>query len=604
MDYPWATELGERARAADIALSVHAPLFGWVGHLEASGRKWSSALGALDRSAGIAAACGAEVVVFHPGFLLGRSKEDAIASVVEQLALVRERLEGKNRAVPFGVEVMGRVRDLGSVEDCVAIARGAAGSAPCSTSRTCTRRATARISSPISSRPRWASSTTSSPTSAPFHIHFSDIAYANRNEKHHLPYGEGTLRAEPLREALSGFARPATVISESPDEASSQAIRSLSALSLAVQRPRSRDPRLPGEAHRAALNHADTITACSTPRSSRRTTCAASTAPSSTRRARTRSVAPSSRSSSRRSIAVGRDMRLAAPTMTAAVIEGAADGGADVLDIGMVGTEMVYHAVGSLGLDGGICVTASHNPKEYTGMKIVRRGALPVGGDSGLEEIKRRAAAGFGEVKRRGEIRAEDIWSSFVDKVLSFIDVDDLRPLKIVVDAANGMAGTMLPPVLERLPQIEVVRCYFEPDGSFPHHEPNPLLPENRAFIVEKTRSEGADLGIAFDGDADRCFFVDDTGEFIPGDFVTALLAQVMLAKSPGGKVIYDVRASWAVPRTIEEAGGTRADEPRRSRVHQAADACGRRRLRRRGVGALLLPRLLTGRHGRRFPSS
>jgi phosphomannomutase len=258
-----------------------------------------------------------------------------------------------------------------------------------------------------------------------------------------------------------------------------------------------------------------------------------------------------------RSIAVGRDMRLAAPTMTAAVIEGAADGGADVLDLGMVGTEMVYHAVGSLGLEGGICVTASHNPKEYTGMKIVRRGALPVGGDSGLEDVKRRAAAGFGDVTRRGEIRAEDIWASFVDKVLSFIDVEALRPLKIVVDAANGMAGTMLPPVLERLPQVEAVECYFEPDGSFPHHEPNPLLPENRAFIVEKTRSEGADLGIAFDGDADRCFFVDDTGEFIPGDFVTALLSQVMLAKSPGGKVIYDVRASWAVPRTIEAAGGT-----------------------------------------------
>jgi phosphomannomutase len=257
-----------------------------------------------------------------------------------------------------------------------------------------------------------------------------------------------------------------------------------------------------------------------------------------------------------RSIAVGRDMRLAAPSMTAAVIEGAADGGADVLDIGMVGTEMLYHAVGSLSLEGGICVTASHNPKEYTGMKIVRRGALPVGGDSGLEEIRRRAEAGFGDIKRRGEIRTEDIWSSFVDKVLTFIDADDLRPLKVVIDAANGMAGTMLPPVLERLPQLEVVRCYFEPDGSFPHHEPNPLLSENRAFIVEKTRSEGAALGIAFDGDADRCFFVDDTGEFIPGDFVTALFAQVMLAKSPGEKVIYDVRASWAVPRTIEEAGG------------------------------------------------
>lgn len=257
-----------------------------------------------------------------------------------------------------------------------------------------------------------------------------------------------------------------------------------------------------------------------------------------------------------RAIAVGRDMRLAAPTMAAAVIEGAADGGADVADLGMAGTEMVYHAVGSLGLDGGICVTASHNPKEYTGMKIVRRGALPVGGDSGLEDVRRGAEAGFGPVKRRGEIRQEDVWPSYVDKVLSFIDVGALRPLKVVIDAANGMAGVMLPPVLERLPGIEVVRCYFEPDGTFPNHEPNPLLPENREFIERTTREEGADLGVAFDGDADRCFFVDDTGEFIPGDFVTALLAETMLTRDPGGKVIYDVRASRVVPRTIEEAEG------------------------------------------------
>ncbi|MFN8223935.1 MAG: phosphomannomutase/phosphoglucomutase [Gaiellales bacterium] len=255
-------------------------------------------------------------------------------------------------------------------------------------------------------------------------------------------------------------------------------------------------------------------------------------------------------------IAVGRDTRLSAPAMTTAVIEGAADGGADVLDIGMVGTEMVYHAVGSLGLGGGICVTASHNPKEYTGMKIVREGALPVGGDSGLEEVKARAAAGFGPVTTRGSVRSEDIWPSFVEKTLSFVDESALRPLRIVVDGANGMAGTMLSPVLERLPGIEVVRCYFEPDGSFPHHEPNPLLPENREFIIERTRAEGADLGVAFDGDADRCFFVDDTGEFIPGDFATALLAELMLERSPGGKVIYDVRASWAVPRAIEAAGG------------------------------------------------
>ncbi len=256
-------------------------------------------------------------------------------------------------------------------------------------------------------------------------------------------------------------------------------------------------------------------------------------------------------------IAVGRDMRVSAPAMAAAVMEGAADGGADVRDLGMVGTEMVYYAVGELGLEGGICVTASHNPKQYTGMKIVRSGALPVGGDSGLTEIRAAAEAGFGPVGARGEITPLDVWPGFVDKVLSFVDVDAIRPLRIVVDAANGMAGTMLPPVLERLPQIEVVRCYFEPDGTFPNHEPNPLLEENRAFIVEKTREEGADLGVAYDGDADRCFFVDDSGAFVPGDFVTALLAEVMLGKSQGGTVLYDVRASWAVPRAIAAAGGT-----------------------------------------------
>ena len=257
-----------------------------------------------------------------------------------------------------------------------------------------------------------------------------------------------------------------------------------------------------------------------------------------------------------RRIAIGRDMRVSSPAMAAAAIEGAADGGANVLDIGLVGTEMVYFAVGELGLDGGICVTASHNPGEYTGMKIVRRGALPVGGDSGLGDIRDRALAGFGAVEKHGEIREEDVWPGFVDKVLSFIDPGTISPLRVVVDAANGMAGVMLPPVLERLPQLHVVRCFFEPDGTFPNHEPNPLLPENREFIVARTREEGADLGVAFDGDADRCFFVDDTGEFVPGDFVTALLAEAILEREPGSNVIYDVRASRAVPETIERAGG------------------------------------------------
>jgi phosphomannomutase len=256
-------------------------------------------------------------------------------------------------------------------------------------------------------------------------------------------------------------------------------------------------------------------------------------------------------------IAVGRDMRLSSPTMADAVIRGASEGGADVVDIGMIGTEMLYFAVGQLELDGGITVTASHNPKDYTGMKIVRRGALPVGGDSGLAEIRARATGLLGHSRGQNPAEAEavDVYPAFTEKVLAFIDASAVEPLRVVIDAANGMAGAMLPPVLERLP-VDADRCFFEPDGSFPNHEPNPLLPENREFVVGKVREQNADLGIAFDGDADRCFFVDDDGEFVPGDFVTALLAESILEKEPGAKIIYDVRASWAVRDTVERAGG------------------------------------------------
>jgi phosphomannomutase len=257
-------------------------------------------------------------------------------------------------------------------------------------------------------------------------------------------------------------------------------------------------------------------------------------------------------------IAVGHDMRLSSPSMAEAAIAGAAEAGADVLELGLVATEMVYFAVGELGLDGGIVVTASHNPKDYTGLKIVRAGALPVGGESGLLEIRDRAMAdpAIAERLTPGQVQPYDIWEQYVERVLSFVDVEAIKPLKVVIDAGNGMAGVMLPPVLERLPQLEVVRYYFEPDGTFPNHLPNPLLPENREFIIGKTLEEQADFGAAFDGDADRCFFVDDTGEFVPGDFATALFAESVLAKEPGAKIIYDVRASWAVPQTIERAGG------------------------------------------------
>ena len=277
-----------------------------------------------------------------------------------------------------------------------------------------------------------------------------------------------------------------------------------------------------------------------------------------------------------RRIAVGRDMRLSSPSMAAAVIRGASEGGSEVLDIGMVGTEMLYFAVGHLELDGGIAVTASHNPKEYTGMKIVRRGAMPVGGESGLLDIRDRAVSDMSRCPTPGDNEKVDVYPAFCDKVFAFIEPSAVAPLKVVIDAANGMAGAMLPPVLERLP-IEAFRCYFDPDGSFPNHEPNPLLPENREFIVAKVLEEEADLGIAFDGDADRCFFVDDTGEFVSGDFVTALLAEAMLLKEPGARILYDVRASWAVPETVERAGGVPL-------VNRVGHAFFKRRMREEGA--------------------
>ncbi|HEU0246950.1 MAG TPA: TIM barrel protein [Gaiellaceae bacterium] len=227
MDYPFAERLGELAREQDIALSVHAPLFGFMGHLEASGRKFTSAVGALDRSAGIAAASGAELVVFHPGFLLGRSREDALAAVVAQLGTLRERLEGKDRAVPFGVEVMGRVRDLGSVDDVVEISGQTGWVRPVLDFAHMHATSDGAFLEPEAFSEALATVEAVLELDAPFHIHFSDIAFANRNETKHLPYGEGTLRAEPLRDALTRFERPATVISESPDDRSSQAIRAV-----------------------------------------------------------------------------------------------------------------------------------------------------------------------------------------------------------------------------------------------------------------------------------------------------------------------------------------------------------------------------------------
>jgi phosphomannomutase len=260
-------------------------------------------------------------------------------------------------------------------------------------------------------------------------------------------------------------------------------------------------------------------------------------------------------------IGLGRDMRLTAPELAARYRDGIVGEGAHVLDAGMVGTEMLYFLVGSRGLDGGLMCTASHNPKAYTGAKLVREGAIALSGDEGIQDIRRLIEDGFGDAGRRGPIGSVeqvDIAEDFQRAAMGFIDPGNVRPMKVVVDGGNGMAGRVVGPLLERLP-LDLVTTYWEPDGEFPDHEPNPLLEENRRFIVERVRAEGADLGIAWDGDADRCFFIDDTGRFVDGDFLTAILAEHLLAKRdphPPASILYDVRASWAVPRTVEAAGG------------------------------------------------
>ncbi len=257
-------------------------------------------------------------------------------------------------------------------------------------------------------------------------------------------------------------------------------------------------------------------------------------------------------------IGLGRDMRLTAPELAARYRDGMVAEGAHVLDAGMVGTEMLYFLVGSQELDGGLMCTASHNPKAYTGAKLVREGALALSGDAGIGDIRALVAEGLPEpAGPAGGVEEVDVAPAFRERALAFIDPAAVRPLKVVLDGGNGMAGEMVGPILERLDALELVPAYWEPDGSFPGHEPNPLLPENRRFVIGKVRSEGADLGIAWDGDADRCFFIDGDGGFVDGDFLTALLARSVLETHPGADILYDVRASRAVADTVRAAGGT-----------------------------------------------
>ena len=281
-------------------------------------------------------------------------------------------------------------------------------------------------------------------------------------------------------------------------------------------------------------------------------------------------------------VGLGRDMRLSAPELSARYREGMLEAGAHVLDAGQVGSEMLYFLVGSRELDGGLMCTASHNPKAYTGAKLVRDGAIALSGDSGIQDIRRAIEAeqqpgdgeGSGEHEvsgrghgsaPRGTLEEVDIYEEFQAAALRFIDPALIRsrpgaPLKVVLDGGSGMAGPMVGPLLDSL-GLELIKTCWTPDGSFPDHEPNPLLPENRRLIIEQVRATGADLGIAWDGDADRCFFIDDSGSFVDGDFLTALLAESLLEKNPNPAhpeaILYDVRASRAVADTVRRAGGT-----------------------------------------------
>src|SRR6187455_2127943 len=256
-------------------------------------------------------------------------------------------------------------------------------------------------------------------------------------------------------------------------------------------------------------------------------------------------------------IAVSRDMRLSSPALAAAFIEGARKQGADVVDYGMCGTDMIYFAVVRDGLDGGAQITASHNPKEYKGIKMVREAAFPLSGDAGIGDIRDMIAANSFPAARgpKGALESKDLLDSYIEKVMSFIDPGVIKPFNVVLDAGSGMAGVVAPHLFDRLP-CRTTRLCFEVDGTFPNHEANPLIEENRRDIVERVVAERADIGIAWDGDADRCFFIDGTGEFIAGDFITALLAEAFLRKQPGQTVIYDVRASYAVKDTVAKYQG------------------------------------------------
>ena len=255
--------------------------------------------------------------------------------------------------------------------------------------------------------------------------------------------------------------------------------------------------------------------------------------------------------------AVTRDMRVSSPSLTKAFIDGAVKQGGSVIDYGLVGTDQMYYAVAADDLDGGAQVTASHNPGEYNGCKMVRKEAFPLSGEAGIKEMKEMILAGSipAPPAKPGSIDHRDILDRYVEHVLSFVDEQSIKPFNVVLDAGSGVGGIVAPRLFDRLP-FKTTRLCFEVDGTFPNHEANPLIEENRRDITAEVITQKADAGIAWDGDGDRCFFLDGTGEFIAGDFITALLAEAFLIKSPGETIIYDVRASYAVKDIVKKYGG------------------------------------------------
>lgn len=257
-----------------------------------------------------------------------------------------------------------------------------------------------------------------------------------------------------------------------------------------------------------------------------------------------------------KTVAVGHDVRLTSSKLTDSLVNGLTDAGADVIHIGQCGTEEVYFATFHLGVDGGICVTASHNPMDYNGMKFVREGSKPISSDSGLNDIQGIAESGeFKQAAKKGKVEHRDLRPEYIEHLLGYINTAALKPLKVVVNAGNGGAGAVVDGLEPHLP-FEFIKIHHEPDGTFPNGIPNPILEEKRAATIEAVKTHKADLGIAWDGDFDRCFFFDEKGEFIEGYYVVGLLADAFISKNPGAKVVHDPRLTWNTIDLAEQGGG------------------------------------------------